>query len=99
MIEAPWLLPTQKVTGVVELSTNTRRLLVERGSRYSVNWPVLGSRRVMRSVHMELVHASPFLSTATSYGADHGVGTSHSLKASVLGSNMPMRLAPYSPNH
>src|SRR6266851_3768354 len=29
----PWLLPTQKVTGVVELSTNTRRMLVVRGSR------------------------------------------------------------------
>jgi hypothetical protein len=32
MIERPWLLPTQKVTGVVVLSTNTRRMLVERGS-------------------------------------------------------------------
>jgi hypothetical protein len=32
-IEAPWLLPAQKVTGVVELSTNTRLMLVERGSR------------------------------------------------------------------
>ena len=31
-IEAPWLLPAQKVTGVVELSTNTRRILVLRGS-------------------------------------------------------------------
>jgi hypothetical protein len=32
-IEAPWLLPTQKVTGVVELSTNTRLMLVLRGRR------------------------------------------------------------------
>jgi hypothetical protein len=32
-IEAPWLLPAQKVTGVVELSTNTRLMLVLRGSR------------------------------------------------------------------
>jgi hypothetical protein len=31
MIEAPWLLPTQNVTGVVELSTNTRRILVNLG--------------------------------------------------------------------
>jgi hypothetical protein len=31
-IEAPWLLPTQKVTGVVELSTQTRRTLVFFGS-------------------------------------------------------------------
>ena len=32
-IEAPSLLPTQKATGVVELSTKTLRMLVERGSR------------------------------------------------------------------
>jgi hypothetical protein len=32
-IEAPSLLPTQKLTGVVELSTKTLRILVERGSR------------------------------------------------------------------
>jgi hypothetical protein len=32
-IEAPWLLPAQKLTGLVELSTKTRRILVERGSR------------------------------------------------------------------
>src|SRR5436309_1310246 len=30
-MEAPSLLPTQKEMGVVELSTNTRRMLVERG--------------------------------------------------------------------
>ena len=38
--EEPWLLPTQKVAGFVELSTSTRRMLVDRGSRYSVNSPV-----------------------------------------------------------
>jgi hypothetical protein len=32
-MEAPSLLPTQKVTGVVELSTKTRRMLVGRGNR------------------------------------------------------------------
>jgi hypothetical protein len=32
-IDAPSLLPTQKLTGVVELSTKTLRILVERGSR------------------------------------------------------------------
>ena len=31
--EAPWLLPVQNVTGVVELSTNTRLILVLRGNR------------------------------------------------------------------
>ena len=31
-IEAPWLLPIQNVTGLVELSTNTRRMLVVFGS-------------------------------------------------------------------
>ena len=61
MIEPPWLLPTQKVTGVVELSTNTRRTLVDLGSRYSVNWPVLVSSRVIRSLSIDPVQASPFL--------------------------------------
>lgn len=32
-IEAPSLLPTRKLTGVVLLSTKTRRMLVDRGSR------------------------------------------------------------------
>src|SRR5260370_22128629 len=32
-MEAPSLLPTQKLTGVVLLSTKTRRMLVERGRR------------------------------------------------------------------
>src|SRR5262245_16281566 len=32
-IEAPWLLPVQNVTGLVVLSTNTRRILVVFGSR------------------------------------------------------------------
>ncbi len=31
-MEAPWLEPTQNVTGVVVLSTNTRRMLVVLGS-------------------------------------------------------------------
>src|SRR5438105_11191022 len=38
-IEALWLPPTQKVTGVVELSTHTRRTLVLRGSWYSTACP------------------------------------------------------------
>src|SRR2546425_3965801 len=33
-IDAPWLLPTQKVGGVVRLSTNTLLTLVGLGSRY-----------------------------------------------------------------
>jgi hypothetical protein len=41
MMEAPWLLPTQNVTGVVELSTKTLRMFVNRGSRYSVHWDAL----------------------------------------------------------
>src|SRR5262245_66217439 len=49
-IEAPWLLPTQKVGGVVELSTNMRRMLVSRGSGYSTASPRLGLRLTTRSV-------------------------------------------------
>src|SRR5262249_28625944 len=65
-IEAPWLLPTQNVTGLVELSTNTRRILVVFGSRYSTNSPVLGFSRETRSLSIEPVKASPFLSLTTS---------------------------------
>ena len=42
MMDAPWLLPTQKVTGVVELSTNTLRTFVCAGRRYSMNLPGAG---------------------------------------------------------
>src|SRR5882672_10915934 len=52
-IEAPWLLPTQQVTGVVELSTKTRRTLVGRGSRYSTDAPVRGSILRMRSLDID----------------------------------------------
>src|ERR1043166_2708462 len=47
-----WLLPTQKVVGVVELSTNTVRMLVSEGIRYCTAVPVLGSSRTIRSVLM-----------------------------------------------
>src|SRR5262249_28348499 len=65
-IDAPWLLPTQKVTGVVELSTKTRRTLVGRGSRYSTEAPVFVSIRTMRSLDIEPLHSSPLRSTNTS---------------------------------
>src|SRR5437016_4332567 len=99
MTEAPWLLPTQNVGGVVELSTNTRRMFVGRGSMYSVNLPVLGSSRSTRSLSIEPVHASPFLSRATSYGCDHGVGAGHSWKRSAFVSNTAILLPRYSANH
>ncbi len=41
-IVLPRLLPTQNVTGVVELSTNILRMFVWAGRRYSVNWPDRG---------------------------------------------------------
>src|SRR5437660_258705 len=78
MIDALSLLPTQKVTGVVELSTNTRRMFVCRGRRYSVNRPLFGSIRITRSASIPALHTSPLLSTTTSYGAVYGVGTGHS---------------------
>src|SRR6267154_2293198 len=62
-MDALWLLPTQKVTGVVELSTKTLRIFVERGRRYSVNSPLFVLRRSTRSVTMEPVqsihHSAP----------------------------------------
>ena len=65
-IEAPWLLPTQSTGRGPVSSTKTRRMLVVRGSRYSVTWPVFGSRRATRSVSIEPVHTSPFLVGTTS---------------------------------
>src|SRR4051812_3891464 len=62
---APWLEPTQNVTGLVELSTNTRRMLVVFGRRYSTNWPLLVSSRTTRSLIIEPVQASSFLSMNT----------------------------------
>src|SRR6266571_7086772 len=74
-------------------------MFVGLGSRYSVNRPVLVSRRTIRSDIIDPVHASLFLSMTTSYGFDHGVGTGHSLICLVLGSSTPMALPSYSANH
>src|SRR5262249_33320196 len=63
-----WLLPTQNVTGVVELSTNTVRMFVSDGIRYCTTAPVFGSRRTTRSVCMVEAHSSPFLSKLARYG-------------------------------
>src|SRR5258708_37736138 len=69
-IDAPWLFPTQNVTGVVELSTNTLRTFVDRGSRYWMNCPLFGFTRRTRSSYSPPVQTSPFLSAVTSYGPD-----------------------------
>src|SRR6266404_1680766 len=63
-----WLLPTQNVTGVVELSTNTVRMFVSDGMRYCTPEPVFGSSRTTRSVCMVEAHSSPFLSKLARYG-------------------------------
>src|SRR6476619_5539909 len=63
-----WLLPTQNVTGVVESSTNTVRMLVSDGIRYCTVLPVLGSRRTTRSVCIVDAQISPFLSKLARYG-------------------------------
>src|SRR2546430_3606448 len=97
-MDALWVLPTQKVTGVVELSTKTLRTFVSAGRRYSVNWPVVGFSRKMRSLYSPPDHALPFLSTVTSYGHAPGVGARHSWKRSVRVSNIPIRSARFSPN-
>src|SRR5580692_741175 len=65
-IEAPWLLPIHSVPGFLASSTKTRRMLVGRGSGYSVYCPVLTSRRATRSVFIEAVQALPFLSATAS---------------------------------
>src|ERR1700730_969420 len=57
-----WLEPTQNVTGVVELSTNTVRILVSDGIRYCTLVLVFGSSRTTRSVLIVEAQISPFLS-------------------------------------
>src|SRR5262249_41738617 len=97
-IDAAWLLPTQNVTGVVLLATQTRRTFVCPGIKYSVKLPVFGSRRTMRSLYSPPDHTSPFLSIVTSYGQPPGVGA-HSRKLCVFVSNMPILSERFSPNH
>src|SRR5690349_8082781 len=63
-----WLLPTQNVTGVVELSTNTVRMLVSEGIRYCTVPAVFGSSRTTRSVCIVDAQISPFLSKLARYG-------------------------------
>src|ERR1700680_4084044 len=54
-IEAPWLLPTQSVGRGPVSCRNTRRILVGRGIKYSVIWPLLLSSRATRSLTIEPV--------------------------------------------
>src|ERR1700694_4280018 len=98
-MESPWLFPTQNVGGVVVLSTKTRRMFVDLGKRYSTNVPVRVSSRATRSVVIDPVHACSSLSSITSYGAENGVGTFHSLITPDCVSSMPMLCPRYSPNH
>src|SRR5215467_322352 len=76
MIAAPWLLPIHSTGRPLVSSTNTRRILVVRGSRYSVNSPLLVLSRETWSFDIDPVHTSapPLLGT-TSYGLPHGVGS------------------------
>src|SRR5882757_2858454 len=99
MIAAPWLLPIQSTGRPLVSSTNTRRILVVRGRRYSVISSVLVLSRETWSFDIETLHTSepPLLGT-TSYGLHHGVGSLYSFVRAVAGSNMPMVLAAYSEN-
>src|SRR5712672_4789992 len=90
-----WLLPTQNVTGVVELSTNTVRMLVSDGIRYCTDLPVLGSSRTTRSVLIVEAQSSPFLSKLARYGNVYS-GRLYSVNFSVLVSNSAALLVRYS---
>src|SRR5438093_841057 len=90
-----WLLPTQNVVGVVELSTNTVRMLVSDGIRYCTALPVLGSSRTTRSVCIVDAQISPFLSKLARYGYVRG-GKSYSVNFSALVSNTATLLPRYS---
>src|SRR5205823_8348344 len=90
-----WLLPTQNVVGVVDLSTNTVRMLVSDGIRYCTAVPVLGSRRTTRSVCIVDAQISPFLSKLARYGYVRA-GSSYSVNFSALVSNTATLLPRYS---
>src|SRR4051812_22246842 len=64
-IEAPLLLPTHSTGRGPVSSRKTRRILVERGKRYSTNSPVVGSSRDTWSVSIEPVQTSFPLLLAT----------------------------------
>src|SRR5882762_8158486 len=90
-----WLLPTQNVVGVVDLSTNTVRMLVSDGMRYCTALPVLGSRRTTRSVCMVETQSSPLRSKSARYGYVRA-GSSYSVNFSALVSNNATLLPRYS---
>src|SRR3989442_14275236 len=90
-----WLLPTQNVVGVVDLSTNTVRMLVSDGIRYCTAFPVLGSRRTTRSVGIVETQSSPFRTKLAPYGYVRA-GTSYSVNFSALVSNTATLLPRYS---
>src|SRR3954453_19729022 len=91
-----WLLPTQNVVGVVELSTNTVRMLVSDGIRYCTALPVLGSSRTTRSVLIVEAQSSPFLSKLARYGNVNGGRLYSARYFSVLVSNSATLLVRYS---
>src|SRR6266513_1082545 len=90
-----WLLPTQNVVGVVDLSTNTVRMLVSDGIRYCTAVPVLGSSRTTRSVCIVETQSSPFRSKLARYGYVRA-GSSYSVNFSALVSNTATLLPRYS---
>src|SRR5712671_3282554 len=57
-IAAPWLLPIHSTGRPLVSSTNTRRILVVRGMRYSVTSSVLVLIRETRSFDIDPVHTS-----------------------------------------
>src|SRR5712672_1010607 len=66
-IAAPWLLPIHSTGRPLVSSTNTRRILVVRGMRYSVTSSVLVLIRETRSFDIDPVHTSvpPLVGTAS----------------------------------
>src|SRR5258708_3022073 len=93
------VLSSEKGGGVVELSTNKRRMWVSRGRGDSTARPVLVSSRTTRSADMPPVQASPFLSVTTSYGLVNLVGSAHSWNFSDRVSNIVILLPRYCANH
>src|SRR4029079_17762193 len=58
MMEASWVLPTQKVVPCGRFCTKVRRRLVKRGRRYCTKSPVVGVSLKKRASHSPPLHTS-----------------------------------------
>src|SRR5712691_413646 len=96
---APCWSPSQRLESAPDFCTSTWRTFVSCGRRYSVNSPVWGFSRTVRSLSIPAVQTYVLSSNCASYGRVHCVGTFHSVIVCVFGSNIASRLPLNTPHH